>query len=294
MSNGKWQSADDLPFEDLVFDDLPFEELTPGDVAPEDRPRAVHASGNSTAATDPVSASAHASPLDHGETASMLAFPTILASTVHDIKNSLGMLMQSLDVIVEHLPEQTRRESRELAVLQYEAARVNSDLVQLLALYKLEQQQLPVNIGWYEVEEFLQDQVLRHDALLQLKGITVEFDVEDGLGWYFDYDLIASVINNVITNTIRYTRKRVLAHARVADGQLILGIADDGPGYPAAMIAAQEQYMLGINQSTGSTGLGLYFAGQVARLHARNGVSGRMLLANGQRLPGGEFRLYLP
>jgi hypothetical protein len=60
------------------------------------------------------------------------------------------------------------------------------------------------------------------------------------------------------------------------------------------MIAAQEQYMLGINQSTGSTGLGLYFAGQVARLHARNGVSGRMLLANGQRLPGGEFRLYLP
>lgn len=279
---------EDLPFEEPAFEDLSSQKRSAVraaaavDVTPDSSAASV---GDSALVSDQATAA---------DAPSLLAFPTILASTVHDIKNSLGMLMQSLDVIVEHLPEQTRRESRELAVLQYEAARVNSDLVQLLALYKLEQQQLPVNIGWYEVEEFLQDQVLRHDALLQLKGITVEFDVEDGLGWYFDYDLVASVINNVITNTIRYTRQRVLAHARVADGQLILGIADDGPGYPAAMIAAQEQYMLGINQSTGSTGLGLYFAGQVARLHARNGVSGRMLLANGQRLPGGEFRLYLP
>ncbi|MDF2642359.1 MAG: histidine kinase, partial [Pseudomonas sp.] len=53
-------------------------------------------------------------------------------------------------------------------------------------------------------------------------------------------------------------------------------------------------YVLGINQGSGSTGLGLYFASHIARLHARNGVHGRIEIANGGALGGGLFSIYLP
>jgi signal transduction histidine kinase len=223
-----------------------------------------------------------------------IPFPTVLASTVHDMKNSLGMLLQSLDAILQRVPEEQRSEMRELGVLQYEAARVNTTLVQLLALYKLEQDQLPLNIGYHGVLDFVESITASHTELLAVRHIEVEFAVDDELSWFFDYDLCASVINNVVTNTIRYTKNKIMISAWIEENQLIIEISDDGPGYPANMVEQAASYMLGINHSTGSTGLGLFFAGQVAQLHQKNNQKGHIALQNGRRLPGGEFRLYLP
>lgn len=223
-----------------------------------------------------------------------IPFPTVLASTVHDMKNSLGMLLQSLDAILQRVPEAQRNEMRELGVLQYEAARVNTTLVQLLALYKLEQDQLPLNVGYHPVLDFAESITAQHADLLAVRHIEVEFSIDDELSWFFDYDLCASVINNVVTNTIRYTKHKILITAWVEENQLIIEISDDGPGYPANMVEQAASYMLGINHSTGSTGLGLFFAGQVAQLHQKNDQKGHIALHNGRRLPGGEFRLYLP
>jgi len=221
-------------------------------------------------------------------------FSTVLASSVHDIKNSLGMLLQSIDSVVERVPPEQRPGFHELAVLQYESARVNNSLVQLLALYKLDNEQLPLNIGYHIVEDFLREQSMRNQSLLMLKEIALDIEVEPDLAWYFDEELVGSVIDNVIANSIRYTHSKLLLRAYVEDEHLVLTIADDGPGYPRAMLEQSDRYLLGINRSTGSTGLGLFFAGQIARLHRRGASHGYVALTNGGTLPGGEFRLHLP
>ncbi len=221
-------------------------------------------------------------------------FSTVLASSVHDIKNSLGMLLQSIDAVIERVPPDQRPGFHELAVLQYESARVNNSLVQLLALYKLDNEQLPLNIGYHMVEDFLQEQSLRNQSLLMLKEIGLDIEVDPDLAWYFDDELVGSVIDNIIANSIRYTHSKLLLRAFVEGEQLVLSIADDGPGYPRAMLEQSDRYLLGINRSTGSTGLGLFFAGQIARLHRRGDCHGHVELGNGGVLPGGEFRLYLP
>lgn len=223
-----------------------------------------------------------------------IAFPTVLASTVHDMKNSLGMLLQALDAIIERIPEAVRDDLRELAVVKYESERVNHDLVQLLALYKIEQDQLPLNIGYHDVTEFLEEQGLLYGELLQYRHIELSVHADEGLFWYFDADLLASALGNIITNTIRYSKSAIELHAFIQDNALQLIVADDGPGYPKAMIEKQQDYLLGINQSSGSTGLGLYFSGQIARLHSKDGRQGHIVLANGQPMSGGAFRMVLP
>ena len=74
----------------------------------------------------------------------------------------------------------------------------------------------------------------------------------------------------------------------------MIDIADDGIGYPEFMLKEQENFIKSIDHSTGSTGLGLYFAGQIARLHKQGENKGTIKLLNGGELKGGIFRLTLP
>jgi signal transduction histidine kinase len=223
-----------------------------------------------------------------------LDFSTVIASTVHDMKNSLAMLGQAHAQWLAQLPEELRGGTQR-GVIEYEFARLNGMLVQLLGLYKLGVNQLPLRPGYQEVEDFICAQLARHDEVLSSRGIAARCEVEEfDLMGFFDQELLGSVVANVIANSIRYARSALLISAREEDGQLLLSINDDGVGYPPAMLDQQADYVLGLNQSSGSTGLGLYFAARIAELHERNGVVGRIELRNGGPLGGGEFRIYLP
>lgn len=221
-----------------------------------------------------------------------IPFSTVLASTVHDMKNALSLILLSLADITDKLKEVDPDDSK-VSVLRYETSRVNGLLVQLLALYKSEQQQLPLNINYHNVYDFLEEQVLSYDELLTSKNITVNIEVEEELDWAFDSDLMAMVISNIITNNIRYTDSSIALKASIKDDMLDIAISDDGTGYPVLMITNQKDVILGINQSTGSTGLGLYFAGQVASMHSNDNKTGNICLSNCEN-SGGIFTIRIP
>jgi signal transduction histidine kinase len=223
-----------------------------------------------------------------------LDFSTVIASTVHDMKNSLAILGQAHARWLAQLPVELQG-GAERGVIEYEFARLNGMLVQLLGLYKLGVNQLPLRPGYQEVEDFICAQLARHDEVLGSRGIAARCEVEafDLMG-FFDQELLGSVVANVIANSIRYAHSALLIRAREEDGELLLSINDDGAGYPAAMLERQGDYVLGLDLGSGSTGLGLYFAARIAELHERRGRRGRIELRNGGPLGGGEFRIYLP
>ncbi|MGL6245458.1 sensor histidine kinase [Pseudomonas sp.] len=225
---------------------------------------------------------------------SALDFSTVIASTVHDMKNSLAMLMQAHSHWLARLPD-PERHSPEQGVIEYEFAHLNGMLVQLLGLYKLGVNQMPLQPAYHDLDDFLEAQLACHQEVFASRGIVATYEVDplSPLG-FFDRELVASVLANTITNAIRYARQALLISVSDEDGQLVLTINDDGDGYPAQMIELQADYVQGINYSSSSTGLGLYFAGRIAALHQRNGVGGRTRISNGGPLGGGLFSLYLP
>ncbi|WP_426202824.1 sensor histidine kinase [Pseudomonas sp. TWP3-1] len=230
--------------------------------------------------------------MNHDEQA--LDFSTVIASTVHDMKNSLAMLMQTHSQWLARLPE-AQRHSPEQGVMDFEFAHLNGMLVQLLGLYKLGVNQMPLQPAYHELDDFLEAQLAAHQEVFASRGILATYEVDplSPLG-FFDRELIASVLGNCINNAIRYAREALLITVSDEAGQLVLSINDDGEGYPAEMLERQADYVQGINHSSGSTGLGLYFAGRIAALHQRNGVSGHTELRNGGPLGGGVFSIYLP
>ncbi|WP_166218967.1 sensor histidine kinase [Pseudomonas atagonensis] len=223
-----------------------------------------------------------------------LDFSTVIASTVHDMKNSLAMLTQAHSQWLARLPE-AQRGGAEQGVIDFEFAHLNGMLVQLLGLYKLGVNQMPLQPAYHELDDFIEAQLAAHQEVFASRGIIATYEVDplSPLG-FFDRELIASVLGNCINNAIRYARESLLITVSDEAGQLVLSINDDGDGYPAEMLERQADYVQGINHSSGSTGLGLYFANRIAALHQRNGVEGRTEIRNGGPLGGGVFSLYLP
>jgi signal transduction histidine kinase len=222
-------------------------------------------------------------------------FNMVLASTVHDMKNSLSMLGESLNLILSQVdPELLDEKTKDYhGVVQYESARVNNSLMQLLALYKFENEQLPFNPSYHNLSDFLEEQKLRHIPLLDAKSIDCEIDVDEEIEGIFDECLLSTVLENVIGNAIRYTKSAIKISCSQQQNTVI-EIADDGPGYPEQMIVLAGDYMHGINQSTGSTGLGLFFAKKIASLHKHKEQIGCIRLSNGGELGGGRFELIIP
>lgn len=220
-------------------------------------------------------------------------FETMLASTVHDMKNSLSLLMGQLDTISERL-EQDSDNQQAVSCLRYEANRINVSLMELLTLYRLEKKQIGIHFVEVIVADFIEDCIATHSLLAASKGISLDMDCEDSLIWFFDPDLMGIAINNIVGNSIRYTHSRVLVSAKTMQDSLIVQIDDDGAGYPESMLTEAENFTTGINSNTGSTGLGLFFAGTIAGEHKRMHKQGGIQLENGRLLSGSSFRIVLP
>ncbi|MEN6331919.1 MAG: HAMP domain-containing sensor histidine kinase [Smithella sp.] len=224
-------------------------------------------------------------------------FSDILASTLHDTKNSLGLLFNNLEDIISECRGQKCPSCIEFYKLQYEIKRLNHSFIRLLSLYKAEKSQLAFNIDYHSIREVLEDAAVQHEALLNAKGIEIEIDCDPVLFWALDRNLIAGVLDNIINNCFRYTKEKVKISSFTTNGYLVIRIEDDGPGYPSSMLFNENSNPLfekGIDFQTGSTGLGIYFSVMVSSLHVNNEKSGFISITNGGELNGGVFSIYIP
>lgn len=218
----------------------------------------------------------------------------LLASSVHDIKNSLGMLLHTVDEVIEGTPAASAMQRQQFATLRGEAARINNALIYLLGLYRLQQHQLPLRIQEIFVADFLDEQIAANDLLFSVRQLDVRCECDDALSADFDPTLIAGVIGNVVVNAARYAQTLIVLTAKRNDsGELLIEISDDGPGFPQKMLDSGHNHERGIDFHSGSTNLGLYFAAEVAHLHRRGERHGRIELSNLQP-HGSRFRLTLP
>jgi len=226
-----------------------------------------------------------------------ITFADILASTIHDTKNSLGLLYNTIEEIIIHCQEKECQGHHDFFTLQYELKRLNGSLIRLLTIYKSQKGQLCINIDYHSVSDFLEDTIIQNAPLLESKGIEINLDCPENLFWVFDGGLVAGAIENVLNNAYRYSKDKINVTAGREGDYLAIHVEDNGRGYPEGMLinydpaAGQSK---SVNFDTGSTGLGLYFATLIAGYHINNNHKGYIRMTNGGRYGGGVFSLYLP
>jgi len=222
-----------------------------------------------------------------------------LASTAHDMKNSISVLSGTLERLLDGASPETEKAHPQMAQMLYQTRRLNDNLMQLLALYKrVGTAEYPFDVQPLEIGQLVEQVVALERMLLASRGVLLELDVDHALVWHFDEDLIVGVVSHAINNAVHYTRDRIRLSARERDGRLEIRVEDNGAGYPAALLAAGAAGIganaSGVNFLTNSAGLGLHFSREVARMHRHREGIGSVRLENGGALGGGCFILSLP
>lgn len=224
-----------------------------------------------------------------------LDMATVLASTVHDAKNSLGLISNQLDDVMTELKGTNPEHARQLKRILLESNRINSALTHMLGVYKVDNQLLHPALDEVLVMEVLEDAASRYAGSLKQQNIQVDIQCEDeDMVWIMDEALINNVLTNIMTNAIRYTRDWIGLIAFEENGQLCICIDDNGDGYPDALLNCLAPDA-SLKVKTSSTGLGVYFAHRIAELHVdkAQGRHGRIELINKEN-GGGRFALWLP
>jgi K+-sensing histidine kinase KdpD len=225
-----------------------------------------------------------------------ISFTDFIASSIHDMKNSLNMQINSLEKIAIQCQQSGDTPTFEkLGLIIYESNRMNVNLIQLLSLYKLGKSIYPMDIAEQSVCDVIGEAILQDKTIMDFKGISVTVECEENCYWYFDRDLVTGILINALNNAYKYTSDKIRVAAWVNEGFLEIRIEDNGRGYPPGML--QEGSVganKGINFSSGSTGLGFYFSSRVAGMH-KNGIKqGSLTIENGGAYGGGCFVVKLP
>jgi K+-sensing histidine kinase KdpD len=225
--------------------------------------------------------------------AKSMDFSTILAGCIHDVKNSLSILINRLAEVSAAIGDCDNKIA--LEQLQYQGKRINNHLVQLLVLYRIDQAQYFANIGEIGIRDFLADTLDPYIPMFTNKNITVSLCCNDDLYWYIDSDLLHGVLVNIMNNLYIYAESKIEIAAWQENQTFILQIKDDGPGYPEEMFDvstrdAQKRFSF----KSSSTGLGLFFSEMVAEMHQNNGKTGYITMSNDGIDGGGCFSIVLP
>lgn len=222
-------------------------------------------------------------------------FSTLMASSVHDMKNIIAAVSQAYESLVAQLPPELQS-SAEVRLIERESLRLDAMLVQLLGMYKFEHGQLRLQSEYCRVDDLFEDLHNRHAELLQYRQVELRIELDDpDLEGFFDRNLIVTVLDNALGNALNYCRSAICLHAAAGEGCIVLSLCDDGPGYPAAMLGpVRERDASGIDRSSGSTGLGLYFAASIVAMHDQPGCQAGLELRNGGPLGGACLQISLP
>lgn len=216
-----------------------------------------------------------------------------LASSIHDMKNSISILIGGLEHVLEQATPETLPAYQEVVHMMYETKRINNNLIQLLTLYKVGEDLYPFDPLPQSLHEFALTVRSQQEHMLQSRNITLEMDYDESMYWQFDEDLVGGVINHALNNAFHYTKDHVRLAIREVNGMLELRIEDNGNGFPPKLLQEGADAMRGIDFQGGSTGLGLHFSAKVASMHHRRGKTGEIRLENNATI-GGCFILLLP
>jgi len=221
-------------------------------------------------------------------------FSSVIAVAIHDMKNSLSLLMQSIEQLAANIPADNLVAREGINSVHYEANRMNTTLVQVLSLYRSELDALPVNIDECFLIDLVEEVVESNRTYINQKELSVILDVDEDLCWYLDRELIYLLIHDVLINAIRYGCDHINISAKEINGELQVKVVDDGSGYPASMLEMATVKLDNFCISEGRTGLGLFFARLIAQTHKNNGKAGFISLSNDPITGGSIFELRLP
>jgi signal transduction histidine kinase len=143
------------------------------------------------------------------------------SKVAHEIRTPLTLLRMKIERSAADLPPGFSEE------LQDEVARVTRLVEQSLLAAKAESGRVTADLQEVNVSLMLEDLFEGYDLLARERHVDFDWSVADGLGVFTDAGFLRQILHNLLSNAVRYARRRIRVRARSADGAVIVTMAND-------------------------------------------------------------------
>ena len=214
-----------------------------------------------------------------------------VADASHELRTPLAVLGAELELAGR--PGRSREELVEATTsAEEEVARLTRLTNDLLVLARSDEGKLPVRPAPTLVRELLERSAERAAGPADSAGVACVVEAAPELIAMLDPDRIRQAVDNLIDNALRFSPagSRIRIGARAQGSDLVIEVADAGPGFPAEFLPhAFERFRRpdgGRARPDGGSGLGLAIVAAVAAAHggsasARNSTdSGAIVTLN--------------
>ncbi len=158
----------------------------------------------------------------------------LLSSVSHDLRTPLAIIKASASSLLQEDITWNEEERHSFAlIIEREVDRLNHLVGNLLDMSRIENGAIKPEKEWYAFPSLLIDVLERLHPLLQDRKVCLHVP-ENLPPVELDYLHIDQVLTNLIENTVRYTPAStpIEIDAQSVEGELIVSIADRGPGIP--------------------------------------------------------------
>lgn len=184
----------------------------------------------------------------------------------HDLKNPIGGLSMLGQALTTHYDNMTEEPKEKLIkVISESSKKTYSLLDNLLQWSRSETGLLELNKTRLKLKEIMESNLSLMREGINSKNMEVKIDLNDTDSAFADYNMINTVIRNLLTNAIKFTPKNGTIHIYTTknnDGTDIqLSIEDNGVGIPkdvcATLFDIDSRYTSRGTEDESGTGLGL-------------------------------------
>ena len=197
------------------------------------------------------------------------------AAFAHDLRTPLTVLKGYSDFLARYIPEGKVSEQKMLDTLKLMSSHLDR-LEQFSRTMKgiRSMEELPVNKEETEVEGLCAEMSEIIFALNQIKDIEITLECmgesESGRKIYVDKNIVTEVLENLLSNAIRYAGCKISVSVQytASDGKLLLAVSDDGPGFSKGDL---EKALLPYYREHGNNkehfGIGLHICSLLCKKH---------------------------
>jgi len=192
----------------------------------------------------------------------------------HDLMNPFNALLGFSNILKDAVKENDQKEIEECSTIVHQSATRISNLLQnLLVWSRMHNGKIQFSPKSARIEELISNTLMVLSPVAQNKEIKLDWSVDGDITAILDTNMIGSVLQNLVTNAIKFTKKGgdVRVSAFIESENLNIEVADTGVG----MTEEQIQKLFRLDKTTSSrgtddevgTGLGLIISKEFVEMH---------------------------